>query len=109
MQPFIAGGVSIALAKPNKGVRPLCSGDSIRRLVAKCFCLGAKDEISEEFKGKNYGVGCPGGVEVVSHSLRDALARDKDSNMALLKIDYKNAFNLVGQIHQGYPNPVPCS
>ena len=60
LQPFIAGGVSIALAKPNRGVRPLCSGDAIRRLVAKCFCLGAKDEISEEFKGKNYGVGCPG-------------------------------------------------
>ena len=49
LQPFIAGGVSIALAKPNRGVRPLCSGDSIRRLVAKCFCLG-KDEISESFE-----------------------------------------------------------
>ena len=95
LQPFIAGGVSIALAKPNRGVRPLCCGDAIRRLVAKCFCHGGKKEISASFKGQNYGVGCPGGVEIVGHSLRDSLLRHKDSDMALLKIDFKNAFNLL--------------
>jgi len=26
LQPFLAGGVAIALAKPNRGVRPLCCG-----------------------------------------------------------------------------------
>ena len=72
---FLAGGVSIALAKSNGGVRPLCCGDPLRRLVAKCFCLGAKDEISRFFKGKNFGVGCPGGVEVVAHSLRYCVSR----------------------------------
>ena len=59
LQPFLAGGVSIALQKPNKGVRPLCCGDPIRRLVGKCFCLGGKDEISLEFKNKNFGVVVP--------------------------------------------------
>jgi hypothetical protein len=39
------------------------------------------------FKGKNFGVGCRGGVEVVAHSLRDVLALHKDSDMALLKIE----------------------
>ena len=57
LQPYLAGGVSIALAKPLSGVRPLCCGDPIRRLVGKCFCIGGKDEISAEFKGKNFGVG----------------------------------------------------
>jgi hypothetical protein len=95
LQPFVAGGVSIALSKPNRGVRPLCCGDSIRRLVAKCFCHGGKDEISKSFAGQNYGVGCPGGVEVIAHSLRDTLLRHKDSDLALLKIDFKNAFNLL--------------
>ena len=52
LQPFVAGGVSIALSKPNRGVRPLCCGDSIRRLVAKCFCSGGKDEISKSFYGE---------------------------------------------------------
>ena len=65
LQPFLAGGVAIALQKPNKGVRPLCCGDPLRRLVGKCFCIGGKGEISGVFKRKNFGVGCPGGVEVV--------------------------------------------
>src|SRR6185312_10382154 len=87
LQPFLAGGVSIALAKPTKGVRPLCCGDPLRRLVAKCFCMGGKGEISQKFEGKNFGVGCPGGVEAVSHSLRDVLHEQKhDSDLALLKI-----------------------
>ena len=51
-------------------------------------------EISKSFYGENYGVGCPGGVEVVAHSLRDTL-RKQDSDLALLKIDFKNAFNLL--------------
>ena len=89
LQPYLAGGVSIALAKPLSGVRPLCCGDPIRRLVGKCFCIGGKDEISAEFKGKNFGVGCPGGVEVVAHSLRDSLERHSGSNLALLKIDFR--------------------
>jgi len=57
--------------------------------------MAGKDEISAVFKGRNYGVGCPGGVEVVAHSLRDVLQRHAQSDLALLKIDFKNAFNLV--------------
>jgi hypothetical protein len=87
--------VSIALQKNATAVRPLYCGDPIHRLVAKCFCLGGKYEISAAFKGKNYGVGCRGGVEVVAHSLRDTLLKHKSSDMALLKIDFKNAFNLM--------------
>ena len=67
------------------------------RLVAKCFCLGRKDEISRGFKGKNFGVGCPGGVEAVAHSLRDTLQKHRKSGFALLKIDFKNAFNLLNR------------
>ena len=54
-------------------------------------------EISQKFKSKNYGVGCPGGVEAVAHSLRDVLHRHRDSDLALLKIDFKNAFNLLSR------------
>ena len=97
LQPFLAGGVSIALQKNATAVRPLCCGDPIRRLVAKCFCLGGKDQIAATFQGKNYGVGCKGGVEVVTHSLRDKLneLKDNNSDLVLLKIDFKNAFNLM--------------
>ena len=39
------------------------------------------------------------GVEVIAHSLRDTLNKHKDSNLALLKIDFKNAFNKVRREH----------
>jgi hypothetical protein len=99
LRPLMAGGVSIALEKSQTAVRPLACGDPIRRLVAKCFCLGGKEAISKAFAGKNYGVGCKGGVEVVAHSLRDTLTKHKGSKMGLLKIDFKNAFNMISRNH----------
>ena len=42
-------------------------------------------------EGLNYGVGGPGAVEVVAHSLRDTLQRH-ESDFGLLKIDFSNAF-----------------
>jgi len=99
LKRFVAGGVSIALEKSATAVRPLACGDPLRRLVAKCFCVAGKDEISKAFKGRNYGVGCPGGVEAVAHSLRDTLERHKKSKLGLLKIDFRNAFNEVSRDH----------
>jgi hypothetical protein len=58
-----------------------------------------KEEISAAFRGRNYGVGCPGGVEVVAHSLRDTLETHKSSKLGLLKIDFRNAFNEVKRDH----------
>ena len=95
LRPFLAGGVSIALKKGGSGVRPLCCGDPLRRLVSKCYCLGASEEIAHFFHNKNFGVGCPGGVEVVSHSLREVLRKHAQSELALLKIDFSNVFNRV--------------
>ena len=99
LRRYVAGGVSIALEKSKTSVRPLACGDPIRRLVAKCFCVAGKEEISKAFAGRNYGVGCPGGVEVVAHSLRDSLNKHKGSKLGLLKIDFKNAFNMVDRSH----------
>ena len=99
LKRFIAGGVSIALEKSATAVRPLACGDPLRRLVAKCFCVAGKEEISAAFKGKNFGVGCPGGVEVVAHSLRDVLQKHSRSKLGLLKIDFRNAFNEIKRDH----------
>ena len=99
LKRFVGGGVSIALEKSATAVRPLACGDPLRRLVGKCFCVGGKEEISKSFKGKNYGVGCPGGVEVVAHSLRDVLQKHRKSKFGLLKIDFRNAFNEIKRSH----------
>ena len=87
------------MQKTETAIRPLACGDPIRRLVSKCFCVAGKDDIDAAFKGRNYGVGCKGGVEVIAHSLRDTLNKHKDSNLALLKIDFKNAFNKIRRDH----------
>ncbi len=99
LKPFVAGGVSIALEKSATAVRPLACGDPIRRLVGKCFCVAGKEDISAAFRGRNYGVGCPGGVEVVAHSLRDTLQKHRRSKLGLLKIDFRNAFNEISRDH----------
>ena len=66
-------------------------------LGCEVFRLGGKDQISDFFHQKNYGVGCPGGVEVVAHSSRDTLRRHSESDLGLLKIDFSNAFNQVSR------------
>src|SRR3954466_5248762 len=43
--------------------------------------------------------GCPGGVEVIAHSLRDCLNEHKGSKLALLNIDFRNAFDEVKRSH----------
>ena len=58
-----------------------------------------KEEHRGSFQGSQLGVGCPGGVEVVAHSLRDVLDRHEGSDLALLKIDFKNAFNMIRRQH----------
>jgi hypothetical protein len=45
------------------------------------------------------------GVEAVAHSLRDVLQKHRKSNLALLKIDFKNAFNLLNR--EALPKPPP--
>ena len=102
-------GVSIAFTKANGGVRPLACGDPFRRLVSKCFCIGAKEEFSSLFSGKNFGVGCKGGVEVVAHTLRDFVSTHSGKGLAALKIDFRNAFNCVDRsaflssVHTSFP------
>ena len=54
LKRFVAGGVSIALEKSKTAVRPLACGDPIRRLVAKCFCVAGKEDISKAFRARNY-------------------------------------------------------
>ena len=109
LRPVLAGGVSIALSKAKGGVRPLVCGDPLRRLVGKCFCLGAKEDFSHFFKGVNFGVGTKGGVEIIAHTLRDFVAHHTGEGLAALKIDFKNAFNCVDRstflsaVHREFP------
>ena len=69
--------------------------------------MGAKEEFSSCFEGKNFGVGCR--VEVVAHTLRDFVNNHTGEGLAALKVDFRNAFNCVDRscflssVHQSFP------
>ena len=96
----MAGGGLTPLRKNDDGVRPIAVGESLRRLVGKCLVRheDASSHIEGTFLSNQVGVGISGGAEAVSHSvsyLVDEYGQDPD--LALLKIDFENAFNSVSR------------
>jgi len=60
-----------------------------------------------------YGVGIKGGAETVVHSLRAIINDNILNNFSILKIDFKNAFNMfhreriLSVIAESYPEAYP--
>ena len=93
--PFLGGALLIALRKDDDGVRPVAIGESYRRLVGKA--LMKHDTVTsrlDSFVPLQVGVGCRGGAEAVARAVRTLVDENKDDDeLALLKIDFRNAFN----------------
>eukprot|EP00731_Ephydatia_muelleri_P025447 Em0017g530a len=96
---FLAGGNLTALNKPAPGdIRPIAVGESIRRLTGKCLCVALKEKAASFFEPSQFGVACPNGAEKVTHGLRACMDKHWfDDDFGVLKIDMKNAFNLVSR------------
>ena len=96
---FLAGGNLTALNKPAPGdIRPIAVGESIRRLTGKCLCVALKEKAASFFEPSQFGVACPNGAEKVIHGLRACMDKHWfDDDFGVLKIDMKNAFNLVSR------------
>ena len=96
---FLAGGNLTALKKPAPGdIRPIAVGESIRRLTGKCLCVALKEKAASFFEPSQFGVACPNGAEKVIHGLRACIDKHWfDDDIGVLKIDMKNAFNLVSR------------
>ena len=97
---FLAGGSLIALSKDKPGsppdIRPITVGETLRRLVGKCLCRITKEKASEFFSHHQLGVACPYGVEKIVHGLRMCVEEHgNDNDFIVMKIDLRNAFNLV--------------
>jgi len=91
---FLAGAPVTALAKPDSGIRPIAVGEILRRLVGKCASASVVPRLGKEFQPLQVGVGTRGGCEATIHSTATILHRFGGSNRyAMLKIDFKNAFN----------------
>ena len=73
-------------------------GESLRRLTSKCLCSLIKEDASAFFQPFQFGVALPQGCEKVIHGLRRCLDNHwHDSEFVCLKVDMKNAFNLVSR------------
>ena len=99
---FLAGGCLIALNKNKKGcppdIRPIAVGETIRRLTGKCMCALVKDKATEFFQPLQLGVACHAGAEKVAHALRGCIEEHwMDEDFVVLKVDMRNAFNIVSR------------
>lgn len=97
----LAGGLLVALRKVKPGaeddVRPIAIGEILRRLAAKCALASIHDEARVFFKPHQSFLERPG-AEAIVHRVRSRLAGQRAvQGNALLKIDFKNAFNLVSR------------
>ena len=96
LSPFIAGASLTALKKPNDDIRPIASGEILRRLTSKCACTKLKIKAARFFEPLQFGVACPGGVEKVTHRLRKVIEEHwLDEDFVVFKVDMYNAFNTM--------------
>ena len=103
------------LLKEKGGVRPIAIGNTLRRLTFKICNTGLVSNAIQYFLPLQFGVGMKGGAEGTFHSLRFFLKENMGSDNAVLKIDFKNAFNLVDRkclldvIADKFPDAFPIS
>lgn len=91
--PVFYGAALIALAKKNGDIRPIAIGLTWRRLAGKIACFNIKDELSQRFSPTQNGFGIKGGAEAIVHAVRAFAEAHHPNPMAILKFDYRNAFN----------------
>jgi hypothetical protein len=85
-----------ALTKATGGLRPIAIGEVMRRLTSRLAVQHASPAVQAYFQPHQVGVGTRGGAEAVVHAAQALVLRlGSDSSIALLKVDLRNAFNMV--------------
>ncbi|KAD3068125.1 hypothetical protein E3N88_36005 [Mikania micrantha] len=108
---FVASAPLTPLLKPDKGIRPIAVGGIWRRLVSKVAMKKVGKEMTQYLGDYQFGVGVPNGAEAVLHSANRFLnSFHADGSLALLTVDFSNAFNMVDrttflqEVHQRCPS-----
>ncbi|KAJ0856068.1 putative reverse transcriptase domain, DNA/RNA polymerase superfamily [Helianthus annuus] len=93
---FVASAPLTPLLKPDNGIRPIAVGTIWRRLVSKVAMKGVGKEMTKYLNDFQFGVGVSGGAEAILHSVNRVLSeRHTDGSLAMLTVDFSNAFNQV--------------
>lgn len=93
LPPIFYGAALIALAKKNGDVRPIAIGLTWRRLAGKIACFSIRTELAGSLAPIQNGFGVKGGAEAIVHAVREFSMASHQSPIAVVKFDYKNAFN----------------
>lgn len=89
------GAALIALAKKNGDIRPIAIGLVWRRLAGKIACFSIKEDLSKRLAPIQNGFGIKGGAESIVHAVRTFAVANHNIPMAIIKFDYRNAFNEI--------------
>nr|GEW30417.1 putative reverse transcriptase domain-containing protein [Tanacetum cinerariifolium] len=93
---FVASTPLTPLLKPDNGIRRIAVGTIWRRLVSKVAMKGMGKEMSKYLSDFQFGVGVSGGAEAILHSVNRVLSEyHNNGSLAMLNVDFSNAFNLV--------------
>lgn len=80
-------------------MRLIAVGETLRRLVGKMMIHRVRDRASSLLKPTQLGVAIPGGAEAIIHTTRHLVdEHGHDDRLGLLKIDFRNAFNLANRL-----------
>lgn len=93
--PILYGASLCALNKRGGGIRPIATGNVIRRLTGHILCNKGRPQIETLLRPHQVGVATKRGAEIAIHTARTYVHDPCNKNKVLLKIDYKNAFNSI--------------
>ena len=94
IMPYFFGANLTALQKKDGGIRPIAVGCTLRRLAAKVAGSKVMEEMGELLAPRQLGYGVRRVAEAAVHAARLYL-HDLDPSKAVLKLDFKNAFNTI--------------
>ena len=75
------------------GLRPIAIGLTLRRISSKLVNCVASEKLAPFLSPLQVVVGVKGGMEAAVHAARLFLDKQLEEGKALLKVDFKNAFN----------------
>ncbi|XP_035712509.1 uncharacterized protein LOC118437538 [Folsomia candida] len=111
--PFIYGASLTALKKKSGGIRPIAVGCTYRRLVSKISVKVMNHVFQDYFSPVQVGFNVKNGAEAGAHAARRFFSFPHESPTVFLKIDFKNAFNMVDRgkllssVHELVPSLYP--
>ena len=96
-RPVVYGARLVGLVKKNGSLRPVASGDVIRRLAGRLLSKSVAHDARKYFLArKQVGVAVEGGADAAIVACRD-VARTLPEGHCIFKVDQRNAFNCANR------------